>query len=118
MGGHGNIPLETRDVEQLTRKEDAQRIADEWSDSLYWRQGTCVSAHAMVYSMPAGTDPETGNQAVRETAQRLHSDNHDYLMALQTVHPPTPEHLNVLPAALNGNGFYPRRKHLGMLIAE
>ncbi|MDA4835078.1 hypothetical protein NY536_26970, partial [Enterobacter hormaechei] len=47
---------------------DAQRIAEEWSDPLYWRQGTTVSAVSMVFSMPAGTDPETVNQAVREAA--------------------------------------------------
>src|SRR3546814_2960144 len=84
IGRHGDIPLETRDGEQLATKEDAQRIADEWSDSLYWRQGTSVSAVAMVFSMPAGTDPETVKQAVRETAERMIGDNHAYLMALHT----------------------------------
>src|SRR3546814_2226631 len=59
IGRHGDITLETRDGEQLATKEDAQRIADEWSDSLYWRQGTSVSAVAVVFSMPAGTAPET-----------------------------------------------------------
>ena len=70
IGRHGDIPLETRDGEQIATKEDAQRIADEWSDPLYWRQGTSVSAVAMVFSMPAGTDPETVKQAVREAAER------------------------------------------------
>src|SRR3546814_2600670 len=89
------IPLETRDGEQLATKEDAQRIADEWSDSLYWRQGTSVSAVAMVFSMPAGTDPETVKQAVRETAERMIGDNHDYLMALHTDTPRPHVHLTV-----------------------
>ena len=62
IGRHGDIRLETRDGEQIATKEEAQRIADEWSDPLYWRQGTTVSAVAMVFSMPAGTDPETVEQ--------------------------------------------------------
>src|SRR3546814_354272 len=95
IGRHGDIPLETRDGEQLATKEDAQRIADEWSDSLYWRQGTSVSAVAMVFSMPAGTDPETVKQAVRETAERMIGDNHDYLMALHTDTPRPHVHLTV-----------------------
>lgn len=44
IGRHGDILIETRDGEQIRTKEDAQRIADEWSDPLYWRQGTTVSS--------------------------------------------------------------------------
>ncbi|MCB8835714.1 type IV secretion system protein VirD2, partial [Escherichia coli] len=70
IGRYGDLRLETRDGEEITTKEDAQRIAEEWSDPLYWRQGTTVSAVSMVFSMPAGTDPETVKQAVREAAER------------------------------------------------
>src|SRR3546814_6508611 len=94
----------------LATKEDAQRIADEWSDSLYWRQGTSVSAVAMVFSMPAGTDPETVKQAVRETAERMIGDNHDYLMALHTDTPRPHVHLTVQAEGLNRKRFDPRRE--------
>ena len=112
IGRHGDIPLETRDGEQIARKEDAQRIADEWSDPLYWRQGTSVSAVAMVFSMPAGTDPETVKQAVRETAERMIGDNHDYLMALHTDTPRPHVHLTVQAEGLNRKRFDPRREDL------
>ncbi len=112
IGRHGDIPLETRDGEQIATKEDAQRIADEWSDPLYWRQGTTVSAVAMVFSMPAGTDPETVKQAVRETAERMIGDNHDYLMALHTDTPRPHVHLTVQAEGLNRKRFDPRREDL------
>src|SRR3546814_5310488 len=87
IGRHGDIPLETRDGEQIATKEEAHRIADEWSDPLYWRQGTTVSAVAMVFSMPAGTDPETGKQSVREAAEGMIGDNPDSLMSHHTDTP-------------------------------
>ncbi|HEX8420773.1 MAG TPA: hypothetical protein VF638_12270 [Sphingomonas sp.] len=46
IGRHGDIQIETRDGEKITTKEDAHGIAEEWSDPLYWRQGTTVSAVA------------------------------------------------------------------------
>ncbi|MBW6532980.1 relaxase/mobilization nuclease domain-containing protein [Sphingomonas sp. RRHST34] len=112
IGRHGNIPLKTRDGEQVATKEDAQRIADEWSDPLYWRQGTTVSAVAMVFSMPAGTDPETVKQAVREAAERMIGDNHDYLMALHTDTPRPHVHLTVQAEGVDRKRFDPRREDL------
>lgn len=112
IGRHGEIPLETRDGELIATKDDAQRIADEWSDPLYWRQGTTVSAVAMVFSMPVGTDPETVKQAVRETAVRMIGDNHDYLMALHTDTPRPHVHLTVQAEGLNRKRFDPRREDL------
>ncbi|MBB4642669.1 relaxase/mobilization nuclease domain-containing protein [Rhizorhapis suberifaciens] len=112
IGRHGDIPLETRDGEQIATKEEAQRVADEWSDSLYWRQGTTVSAVAMVFSMPAGTDAETVKQAVRETAERMIGDNHDYVMALHTDTPRPHVHLTVQAEGLNRKRFDPRREDL------
>jgi type IV secretion system T-DNA border endonuclease VirD2 len=112
IGRHGDIRIETRDGEQITIKDDAQRIADEWSDPLYWRQGTTVSAVAMVFSMPAGTDPETVKQAVRETAERMVGENHDYLMALHTDTPRPHVHLTIQSEGLNRKRFDPRREDL------
>jgi type IV secretion system T-DNA border endonuclease VirD2 len=112
IGRHGDIQIETRDGEQITTKEEAHRIADEWSDPLYWRQGTTVSAVAMVFSMPAGTDPETVKQAVREAAERMIGDNHDYLLALHTDTPRPHVHLTVQAEGLNRKRFDPRREDL------
>lgn len=112
IGRHGDIPLETRDGEEITTKDDRQRVSDEWSDPLYWRQGTTVSAVAMVFSMPAGTNPETVKQAVREAAERMIGDNHDYLMALHTDTPRPHVHLTVQAEGLNRKRFDPRREDL------
>jgi len=112
IGRHGDIPLETRDGEQITKKAEAERIAEEWSDTLYWRQGTTVSAVAMVFSMPAGTDPETVRQAVREAAERLIGDNHDYVMALHTDTDRPHVHLTVQAEGLDRKRFDPRREDL------
>ena len=112
IGRYGDLRLETRDGEEITTKEDAQRIAEEWSDPLYWRQGTTVSAVSMVFSMPAGTDPETVKQAVREAAERMIGDNHDYLMALHTDTPRPHVHLTVQAEGVDRTRFDPRREDL------
>lgn len=110
IGRHGDI--ETRDGEQITTKADMEQIADEWSDPLYWRQGTTVSAVAMVFSMPAGTDPEKVKEAVRETTERLIGDNHDYLLALHTDTPRPHAHLTVQVEGMDRKRFDPRREDL------
>jgi hypothetical protein len=66
----------------------------------------------MVFSMPAGTDPEIVKQAVRETAERMIGDNHDYLMALHTDTPRPHVHLTVQAEGLNRKRFDPRREDL------
>jgi hypothetical protein len=112
IGRHGDIQIETRDGEQITTKEDAHTIAEEWSDPLYWRQGTTVSAVAMVFSMPAGTNQETVKQAVREAAEQMIGDNHDYLMALHTDTPRPHVHLTVQAEGVDRKRFDPRREDL------
>lgn len=112
IGRKGEILLETRDGELISSKGEAKQIADEWSEALAWRRGATVSAVSMVFSMPEGTDPETVKQAVRETAERLIGDNHDYLMALHTDTPRPHVHLTVQAEGLNLKRFDPRREDL------
>jgi type IV secretion system T-DNA border endonuclease VirD2 len=112
IGRKGEIALETRDGELLTDKADVQQLAEEWSDPLYWRQRATVSAVSMVFSMPEGTDPETVRQSVRETAERLLGDNHDYLMALHTDTPRPHVHMTVEAEGMDGKRFDPRREDL------
>lgn len=112
IGRQGEISLETRDGEVITDKASMAQIAEEWSDPLYWRERATVSAVAMVFSMPEGTDPETVRQAVRETADRMLGDNHDYLMALHTDTPRPHVHLTVQAEGSDGRRFDPRREDL------
>lgn len=112
IGRRGEISLETRDGEVITDKASMKQIAEEWSDPLYWRERATVSAVAMVFSMPEGTNPETVRQAVRETADRMLGDNHDYLMALHTDTPRPHVHLTVQAEGSDGRRFDPRREDL------
>jgi type IV secretion system T-DNA border endonuclease VirD2 len=112
IGRNGEIGIETRDGEVITDKGELQQIAQEWSDPLYWRQRATVSAVSMVFSMPEGTNPEIVRQAVRETAERMLGDNHDYLMALHTDTPRPHVHLTVQAEGLDGERFDPRREDL------
>lgn len=112
IGRHGELAVETRDGDVITDKAEVQQIAQEWSEPLYWRQRATVSAVAMVFSMPEGTDPETVRQAVRETADRMLGDNHDFLMALHTDTPRPHVHLTVQAEGLDERRFDPRREDL------
>lgn len=112
IGRHGKLTIETRDGEKIETKADMERLADEWSDQLYWRKSTSVSAVAMVFSMPQGTDPETVKQAVRETAEKLIGDNHDWVMALHTDTPRPHVHLTVQAEGMDRKRFDPRREDL------
>lgn len=112
IGRNGEIAIETRDGELISDKGEVQQIAQEWSDSLYWRQRATVSGVAMVFSMPEGTNPDTVRQAVRATAERMLGDSHDYVMALHTDTPRPHVHLTVQAEGLDGQRFDPRREDL------
>ena len=108
----GEIPLETRDGELISNKAKARHIAEEWSAALAWRRGATVSAVSMVFSMPAGTDPKTVKQAVRETTERLIGDNHDYIMVLHTDTPRPHVYLTIQAEVLDRKRFDPRPEDL------
>lgn len=112
IGRNGEIAIETRDGELISDKGEVQQIAQEWSDTLYWRQRATVSGVAMVFSMPEGTNPDTVRQAVRAAADRMLGDNHDYVMALHTDTPRPHVHLTVQAEGLDGQRFDPRREDL------
>ncbi|AXJ97512.1 relaxase/mobilization nuclease domain-containing protein [Sphingomonas sp. FARSPH] len=112
IGRKGEIAIETRDGEEIKDKADIARIAEEWGDTASWRKGTSVSAVSMVFSMTQGTDPETVKQAVRDAADRMIGDNHDYLMALHVDTDRPHVHLTVQAEGLNRKRFDPRREDL------
>nr|WP_087573456.1 MULTISPECIES: relaxase/mobilization nuclease domain-containing protein [unclassified Sphingomonas]AJW29642.1 hypothetical protein pJE1_220 [Sphingomonas sp. JE1] len=112
IGRHGEIAVETRDGEVISDKRELEQIAQEWSEPLTWRERATVSAVAMVFSMPEGTDAETVRQGAREAADRMLGDNHDYLMALHTDTPRPHVHLTVQAEGLDGRRFDPRREVL------
>jgi type IV secretion system T-DNA border endonuclease VirD2 len=108
VGRKGEVEIETRDGEILTAKEDIAERAAEWSDTLNWRTRPTVSSVSLIFSMPAGTDPEKVLGAVRALAHAELSDNHDYVLALHTDTPRPHVHLTVQAEGLDRTRFNPR----------
>jgi type IV secretion system T-DNA border endonuclease VirD2 len=108
IGRKGEVDIETRDGEILTSKDDIAERAAEWSDTLQWRSRPTVSSVGLVFSMPAGTDPDKVLGAVRALAHAELSDNHDYVLALHTDTPRPHVHLTVQGEGLDRTRFNPR----------
>lgn len=108
IGRKGDVDIESRDGEILTSKDDIAERAAEWSDTLQWRSRPTVSSVSLVFSMPAGTDPEKVLGAVRALAVSELSDNHDYVMVLHTDTPHPHVHLTVQAEGLDRKRFNPR----------
>ena len=49
IGRKGDVPLETRDGDILTDKEDRAALARDWGDPVYWRDNSTVAAVSMVF---------------------------------------------------------------------
>ena len=107
IGRKGVVDIESRDGEILTSKEDVAERAAEWSDTLQWRSRPTVSSVSLVFSMPAGTDPEKVMGAVRALAHSELSDNHDYVLALHTDTARPHVHLTVQAEGLDRVRFNP-----------
>ena len=112
IGRKGAVDIESRDGEILTSKDDIAERAAEWSDTLKWRSRPTVSSVSLVFSMPAGTDPEKVLGAVRALAHAELSDNHDYVLALHTDTPRPHVHLTVQAEGLDRTRFNPRPAQL------
>ena len=108
IGRKGDVEIETRDGEILTRKDDIAERAAEWSDTLNWRSRPTVSSVSLIFSMPEGTDPDKVLGAVRALAHAELSDNHDYVLALHTDTPRPHVHLTVQAEGLDRTRFNPR----------
>ena len=108
IGRNGELEIETRDGEILTSKDDIAERAAEWSDTLQWRSRPTVSSVSLIFSMPAGTDPDKVLGAVRALAHSELSDNHDYVLALHTDTPRPHVHLTIQAEGLDRTRFNPR----------
>jgi hypothetical protein len=67
---------------------------------------------SLIFSMPAGTDPDKVLGAVRALAHAELSDNHDYVLALHTDTPRPHVHLAVQAEGLDRRRFNPRPPQL------
>lgn len=108
IGRKGKLGIETRDGEVLISKDDIAERAAEWSDTLQWRSRPTVSSVSLIFSMPAGTDPDKVLGAVRALAHAEFSDNHDYVLVLHTDTPRPHVHLAVQAEGLDRTRFNPR----------
>ncbi|ANI80483.1 Aldehyde dehydrogenase (NAD(+)) (plasmid) [Sphingobium sp. EP60837] len=50
IGRKGDVPLETRDGDILSEKDDRAALARDWGDPAYWRDSSTVAAVSMVFS--------------------------------------------------------------------
>jgi MobA/VirD2-like, nuclease domain len=93
-------------------KKEARALIDDWDldlDELYYRQPYLVPrrrkmpklVHKILFSMPAGTPPETLLAAVRYFAEEQFADRHRYAIALHTDEPNPHVHM-VLKATAEG----------------
>src|SRR3546814_1387994 len=85
IGRKGDVPLETRDGDIPTDKEDRAALARDWGDSVDWRDNSTLAAATMVLPMSAGTAPDKVLSAVREVARSATGHEWDYVLALHTV---------------------------------
>ena len=108
IGRKGGVDIESRDGEILTTRDDINERATEWSDTLQWRSRPTISSVSLIFSMPAGTDPDKVLGAVRALAHAELSDNHDYVLALHTDTPRPHVHLTVQAEGLDRTRFNPR----------
>lgn len=108
IGRDGKVDIESRDGEILMSKDDIAERAAEWSDTRKWRSRPTVSSVSLIFSMPAGTDPDKVLGAVRALAHAELSDNHDYVLALHTDTPRPHVHLTVQAEGLDRIRFNPR----------
>ena len=112
IGRKGDVPLETRDGDILTDKEDRAELARDWGDPVYWRDNSTVAAVSMVFSMPSGTDPDKVLSAVREVARSEIGHEWDYVLALHTDTPRPHVHVTVAARGDTGQRFNPRPQML------
>ena len=112
IGRKGELDIETRDGEILTAQDEIAERAAEWSDTLQWRSRPTVSSVSLIFSMPAGTDPDKVLGAVRALAHAELSDNHDYVLALHTDTPRPHVHLSVQAEGQDRTRFNPRPAQL------
>lgn len=115
IGRKGKLGIETRDGEVLSSRDEIAERATEWSDTVQWRSRLTVSSVSMVFSMPAGTDPDKVLSSVRAVADAEFGDNHDYVMALHTDTPRPHVHLTVQAEGLDRKRFNPRPPDLNRL---
>lgn len=108
IGRKGDVPLEARDGDVLAENHDRADVARHWSDPAYQQGRAKVAAVSMVFSMPAGTDPDTVLAAVREVARSEIAPEWDYAMALHTDTPRPHVHLTVSGRGDTGRRFNPR----------
>src|SRR3546814_8541505 len=94
----------------LTDKEDRAALARDWGDPVYWRDNSTVAAVSMVFSMPAGTDPDKVLSAVREVARSEIGHEWDYVLALHTDTPRPHVHVTVAARGDTGKRFNPRHQ--------
>jgi hypothetical protein len=113
IGRKGEVELLTDEGDVLTGKGSAGTIPDEWNLDLQEagakntlgagrRQTPPRLVHKLVFSMPAGTNPERVLSAAQKFCREEFALKHRYVMALHTDEPHP--HVHVVLKAVNEQG--------------
>lgn len=118
---NGKLMAEKSDGELVMGGASVAELADEW-----WamrgdmRQSNARDTYNLVFSMPAGTDPEQLRDAAREFARQEFGGKHDYVFVLHTKETDPSKkkaeqphvHLSVRTLGLHGQCLDPKKADL------
>lgn len=118
IGRNSKVEIETSDGVRITDHAGRRELHAEWqahhADAI--EQGLATDRtrlyHAMVLSMPPGTDPEALYDAARAFAHSQFGGRHDYVLALHTDTEHPHVHLGVRTVGYDGRKFHPDKPTL------
>jgi len=120
----GKLEIETDEGEKLKGKGAAAALVDDWELALDAQRPATADhkpreagkspklVHKMIFSMPAGTPPETVLSAVKDFAREEFGAKHRYLMVLHTDEPHPHVHLVVRSVGEDGRRLRIRKEML------
>ncbi len=114
IGRGGAVTLEAADGQRLTEPRAVRALADDWAEEARLAGGRrdAPLTHAIVLSMPAGTDAGKLEDAVRAFAFEIFSERFDYVFALHDEGRHPHVHLTVQSLGRDGLRLNPRKADL------
>ncbi|MEN5229735.1 relaxase/mobilization nuclease domain-containing protein [Brevundimonas naejangsanensis] len=114
IGRNGEVPLETADGRRLSDPEKVRTLAQDWAEEAKMAGGRrdAPLTHAIILSMPAGTDANSLHDAARAFAAEVFADRFAYVFALHDEGRHPHVHLTVQSLGRDGERLNPRKADL------
>lgn len=109
---NGKLEAETETGDKLTSREELRKLAKDWTQHVGKTRANTKDTVNMVFSMPAGTNPEAVRKAVSQLAKENFAHNYRYLMVLHTDQKHPHVHLTVKTQGNDGQRLDPRKADL------